>query len=158
MRQWQIGEVKGHRSGWYSRHSLIDGLHSVSHGELIHYLLGHVVKVDLPRLVPFHLRDLHHAAALHLRQVVEQVLRVAREITQSGSRWWSTVSQQVVKGSLVCGCDVEHQKETLITAGVTSGILIRPWLSNVQLCLLCSMITTNSSSSKLRTVRKFLIT
>ena len=75
MRQWNIGEVKGHRSGWYSRHSLIDGLHSVSHGELIHYLLRHVVKIDLPRLVPFHLRYLHHAAALHLRQVVEQVLR-----------------------------------------------------------------------------------
>lgn len=66
--------MKGHRSGWYIRHSLIDGLHSVSHGEFIHYLLGDVVKVDLPCILPFHLRDLHHAVVLCLSQVVEQIL------------------------------------------------------------------------------------
>lgn len=65
---------------WYSRHGLIDGLHSVSHGELIHYLLGHVVKVDLPGLLAFHLGDLHHAAVPHLGQAVEQVLQVVAEI------------------------------------------------------------------------------
>lgn len=74
------GEKKAIDQRWYSRHGLINGLHSVSHGELIHYLLGHVVKVDLPGLLPFHLGDLHHPAVLHLGQVVEQVLKVVAKI------------------------------------------------------------------------------
>ena len=58
----------------YSRHGLIDGLHSISDGKLVHDLLRHVVKVDLPRLLPLHRRDLHRPAVAHLRQAVEQVL------------------------------------------------------------------------------------
>lgn len=79
-----MSEVQDHRSGWDSRHGLIDGLHSVSHGKLVDYLLGHVVVVDFPRLFAFHLRDLHHAVVLALGQVVEQVLQVGREIRRDG--------------------------------------------------------------------------
>lgn len=78
MTDWQGKKAIDQR--WYSRHGLIDGLHSISHGELIHYLLGHVVKVDLPGLLAFHLGDLHHAAVPHLGQAVEQVLQVVAEI------------------------------------------------------------------------------
>ena len=62
---------------WFydSRHSLIDGLHTVAHGKLIHNLLGGLLKVDLPRVVPFGIGDLHHSVVLDVRHIMEQVLQ-----------------------------------------------------------------------------------
>lgn len=91
-----MGRKKAIDQRWYSRHGLIDGLHSVSHGELIHYLLGHVVIVDLPGLLPFHLGDLHHPAVLILGQVVEQVLKVAAKIKEGRGGFPVSASYRVV--------------------------------------------------------------
>lgn len=61
--------------GGLVRHGLVDGLHSVAHGELVHDLLGSLLKVDLPRVVPFGVGDLHHAVVLDVGHIVEEVLR-----------------------------------------------------------------------------------
>lgn len=57
------------------RHGLIDGLHSVTHGKLVDNLLRGLLKVDLPRIVPFGVRDLHHTVVLDICHIVEEVLR-----------------------------------------------------------------------------------
>lgn len=57
------------------RHGLVDGLHAVAHGELVHDLLVKLVKVDLPGVVALRRRDFHHAASLHVGGEVEHVLR-----------------------------------------------------------------------------------
>lgn len=57
------------------RHGLVDGLHPVTHGELIHNLLRGLLKVHLPGVVAFGVRDLHHAVVLDVGDVVEEVLR-----------------------------------------------------------------------------------
>lgn len=62
-----------------SRHSLIDWLHSVAHGKLIHYLLRSLIKVHLPRIIPFSIRNLHNTRALHICDKVEEVLGRGRE-------------------------------------------------------------------------------
>lgn len=62
-----------------SRHGLVDGLHAVAHGELIHNLLGRLVIVNLPSIVPLGVWDLHHAVVLHVRHEVEEVLRPGGE-------------------------------------------------------------------------------
>lgn len=77
-----------HTLYWYthSRHGLVNGLDSEAHGKLVYNLLRDVIKVNLPRLVTFDLRNLHGAVILHLGQVVEQVLHTHRisEITWTG--------------------------------------------------------------------------
>lgn len=62
------------------RHGLVDGLHPVTHGELVHDLLGGLLKVHLPGVVAFGVGDLHHAVVLDIGDVVEEVLR-------GGRRW-----------------------------------------------------------------------
>lgn len=57
------------------RHGLVDGLHSVTHGKLIYNLLGSLLKVDLPCIIPFGIRDLHHTVVLDIRHIVEEVLQ-----------------------------------------------------------------------------------
>lgn len=57
------------------RHGLVDGLHSVAHGKLIYNLLGSLLKVDLPCIIPFGIRDLHHTVVLDIRHIVEEVLQ-----------------------------------------------------------------------------------
>ena len=58
----------------HSRHGLVDRLDPVAHGELVHDLLRHIVKVNLPRVISASLRDLHHSLTQHIGRVVEQVL------------------------------------------------------------------------------------
>ena len=58
----------------YSRHGLVYGLYPVAHRELVDDLLGRLLKVHLPRLVPLRVRQLYRPARL-LAQVVEQVLQ-----------------------------------------------------------------------------------
>lgn len=58
-----------------SRHGLIDGLDSVSHGELVHDLLRRLLEVNLPGVVSFSIGDFHHTAVLLLCGVVEDVLQ-----------------------------------------------------------------------------------
>lgn len=58
----------------HSRHGLVDGLDTVAHGELIHDLLRHVVKVDLPGVVSASFGDLDGALTEDIGGVVEQVL------------------------------------------------------------------------------------
>lgn len=53
------------------RHGLVDGFHSVSHGELVHDLLRRLLEIDFPGVVSFSVRDLHHAAVLLLSGVLE---------------------------------------------------------------------------------------
>lgn len=57
------------------RHGLIDGFHSVSHGELVHDLLRRLIEVHFPGVIAFSIGDLHHAAVLLLCGVVEDVLQ-----------------------------------------------------------------------------------
>lgn len=66
----------------HSRHGLVDGLDTVAHGELVHDLLRHVVKVDLPRVVSASFGDPDGALTEDVGGVVEQVLhREARTLT-----------------------------------------------------------------------------
>lgn len=58
----------------HSRHGLVDGLDAVAHGELIHDLLRHVIKVDLPGVVSAGFGDLDSALTEDIGGVVEQVL------------------------------------------------------------------------------------
>lgn len=53
------------------RHGLVDGLHSVSHGELVHDFLSRLLKIYFPRVISFSVRDLYHAAVLFFSGVVE---------------------------------------------------------------------------------------
>lgn len=57
-----------------SRHGLVDGFDAVAHGELIHDVLGNVVKVDFPRVVPTGLWDLHRPVSVDVGGIVEEVL------------------------------------------------------------------------------------
>lgn len=57
------------------RHGLVDGLHPITHGELVHNLLGGLFEVHLPGVVSFGVGDLHHAVVLDVGDVVEEVLR-----------------------------------------------------------------------------------
>lgn len=68
----------------HSRHGLVDGLHTETHGELIHDLLWHVIEVNLPGVVAFDLRDLHDSVVLDLRQVVEEILHRNQQKLFSG--------------------------------------------------------------------------
>lgn len=56
------------------RHGLVDGLHPVAHGELVYDLLRRLLEVNLPGIVPFGIRDLHHAVVLDVCHIVEEVL------------------------------------------------------------------------------------
>lgn len=49
------------------RHGLVYGLDAVAHGELVHDVLLHLIKVNLPRIVSLSRWDLHHATSLHIR-------------------------------------------------------------------------------------------
>lgn len=60
------------------RHGLVYGLDAIAHGELIHDVLLHLVKVNLPRIVSLSHWDLHHAASLHIGREVERVLQRKR--------------------------------------------------------------------------------
>lgn len=57
------------------RHGLVDGLDPITHCELVHYFLSHVVKIDLPGVVAASVRDLHRTLTEHVCGVVEEVLR-----------------------------------------------------------------------------------
>lgn len=57
------------------RHRLVDGLHSVTHGKLIYNLLGGLLKVNLPCIIPFSIRDLYHTIVLDVRHIMEEVLQ-----------------------------------------------------------------------------------
>lgn len=57
------------------RHGLVDGLDPITHCELVHYFLRHVVEVDLPSIVAASVRDLHRSLTEHVCGVVEEVLR-----------------------------------------------------------------------------------
>lgn len=57
------------------RHCLVDGLHSITHGKLIYNLLGSLLKVNLPCIIPFSIRDLYHTVVLDVRHIVEEVLQ-----------------------------------------------------------------------------------
>lgn len=59
-----------------SRHGLVDGLHPIAHGKLIHDLLRCLIKVNLPGIVPLGIGDLHHPVVLQIRHEVEEVLEV----------------------------------------------------------------------------------
>lgn len=61
------------------RHSLVDGLDSVSHGEFIHYLLSRLLKVHLPGVIAFSVWNFHNAAILLLSGVLKQMLNRDRE-------------------------------------------------------------------------------
>ena len=73
-------EVQRFNGGGDSRHGLIDGFHTVAHGELIHYLLGGLLKVHLPGIVTFGVGDLHHSVVLDVCHIVEQVLQRQRTV------------------------------------------------------------------------------
>lgn len=90
-------------SGLYSRHGLVYGLHTKTHGKLIHDLLRHVIKVNFPGIITLDLRDLHDSAVLHLRQVVKEILygsqehkrviTVFKSINERDRRRWSGTPQ-----------------------------------------------------------------
>lgn len=53
-------------------------LDTVSHRELVDYLLRRIVEADLPRIVAFCVWDLDDALILLLAQIMEQILMQAR--------------------------------------------------------------------------------
>lgn len=57
-----------------SRHGLVDGLDAVSHGELVHCFLRHIIKIDFPRVVSTRVGDLHHPLSQHIVGMMEKVL------------------------------------------------------------------------------------
>lgn len=57
------------------RHGLVDGLHSITHSKLIYNLLRSLLKVHLPCIIPFGVRDLHHTCVLDICHIVEEVLQ-----------------------------------------------------------------------------------
>lgn len=61
------------------RHGLVYGLDAVAHGKLVHDVLLHLIEVNLPGIVSLRRWDFYHAASLHIRWVVEDVLQ--------GKRW-----------------------------------------------------------------------
>lgn len=71
---------------FYIRHGLVDGLHSVSHSKLIHYLLSCLFKINLPGIVPFSIRDFNYTSILLLSGVLEQVLKTQGRRGRRGSR------------------------------------------------------------------------
>lgn len=48
------------------RHGLVNGLNPITHGKLINYVLCHIFKVDLPRIVSTSLWDLYHTLTEHI--------------------------------------------------------------------------------------------
>lgn len=75
------------------RHGLVDRLHPVTHGELVHDLLRGLFEVHLPGVVAFGVGDLHHAVVLDIGDVVEKVLREREE----GK--WSVMWRQGIEAS-----------------------------------------------------------
>lgn len=57
------------------RHGLVDGLHTITHGKFIDNLLRGLLKVNLPCIIPFGIRDLHHTVVLNICHIVEEVLQ-----------------------------------------------------------------------------------
>lgn len=58
-----------------SRHSLVDRLNPVAHGELIDDFLGDVIKVNFPPIVSTRFWNSHCTLTQHISRVVEQVLK-----------------------------------------------------------------------------------
>lgn len=56
-----------HNNPSSSRHSLVYGLHSITHCKLIHNFLGSLVKVNLPSIIPFGIWDFHNPIILYIR-------------------------------------------------------------------------------------------
>lgn len=61
------------------RHSLVDGLDSITHGKLIYDFLGSFLKVHFPCIIPFGVRNLHHTIILDVRHIMEEILRKRKQ-------------------------------------------------------------------------------
>lgn len=59
----------------YIRHGLIDGFNPIAHRKFIHYLLRHVVKVNLPGVITTGFWDFHHTLTEDICDVMKEVLR-----------------------------------------------------------------------------------
>lgn len=57
-----------------SRHGLINGLYSISHGKFIHDLLGRFIEVDFPGVISFGLWDFDHTVVLDVRHKMKEIL------------------------------------------------------------------------------------
>lgn len=57
------------------RHRLVYRLDAIAHGKLIHDVLMHLVKVNLPCIISLSHWDFDHAASLHIGREVEDVLQ-----------------------------------------------------------------------------------
>ena len=63
---------------------MINGLDAVSHGEFVDDFLSRILEINLPGVVAFGLRQIHHASVL-LAQVVKQILVQTRVLYVIGS-------------------------------------------------------------------------
>lgn len=57
------------------RHGLVYRFNAVTHCEFIHYLLSCLIKIHLPGIISFGIRDLHHPIPLHICEMVKEVLK-----------------------------------------------------------------------------------
>lgn len=73
------------------RHSLVDGLHAITHSKLVYNLLRSLLKVNLPCIVPFSIRDFNHTIILDICHIVEEVLQRGNRKSYRGN--WRKVGK-----------------------------------------------------------------
>lgn len=101
-----VVDCKAESQPWqYLRHSLINIFNSIAHCKFIHNFLCSIIKVHLPGLITLHFGDFHHSIRLHLRQVMEQVLKKCSEheiwLLRSIPKIYLTYSHQYVVCSVL---------------------------------------------------------